>query len=72
VYTLGELNRLIDALIHPIAKRHPELLILDGIIHTIIERNPSESAVKFIHHDLSVLLWEFARNRKRSSHDTAG
>ncbi|MGD0550712.1 MAG: hypothetical protein ABSA81_09265 [Candidatus Bathyarchaeia archaeon] len=72
VYTLGELNRLIDAFIHPIAKRHPEILILDGIIHSVIERNPSESAVKFIHHNLPILLWELARNQKRSGQDTAG
>jgi len=45
-------NRLIQALIHPLAKRYPELLIFDGMIHRLVEKNPPESLVKFIQYSL--------------------
>jgi hypothetical protein len=64
MYTVGELNRLIDALVHPLAKHHPEFLIVDGIIHGVIEKNPPESAVKFIQHNLPKLLSGHMRSRK--------
>jgi hypothetical protein len=64
VYTEGEVNRLIDGLIHPLAKRYPELLILDGIIHSLIEKNPPESTVKFIQYNLPGLLVELLRRRR--------
>jgi hypothetical protein len=57
-------NRLIDAFIHPLAKRHPGLLILDGIVHGLIEKNPSETAAKFIQYNLPKLLSEYSRSRK--------
>jgi len=55
-YTRGELNRLLDSILHPLAKEHSDLLVLDGILHAIIEQNPSESAAKFIQHNLPKLL----------------
>jgi hypothetical protein len=57
-------NRLIDAFIHPLAKRYPELLILDGIIHGLVEKNPPESTVKFIKYNLPELLAELLRRRR--------
>jgi hypothetical protein len=56
---------MVDALLHPLAERSPELLMLDGILHGIIERNPPESAAKFIQHSLPKLLTYLARGRRR-------
>ncbi|RJX16128.1 hypothetical protein CW703_02095 [Candidatus Bathyarchaeota archaeon] len=42
------LNKLIDAILHPYFKKHPELIILNGILHTLIEQNPKQSLKKFI------------------------
>jgi hypothetical protein len=64
-YTTGELNKMVDALLHPLAERSPELLMLDGILHGIIERNPPESAAKFIQHNLPKLLTHLTRSRRR-------
>jgi len=64
-YTPGELNRLVDAFIHPLAKTRPDVLILDGILHGIIEHNPTESAMKFILHNLPKLLPQLMRARKK-------
>ena len=64
LYTTGELNRLIDDLLHPLAKLNPEILILDGILHSLLEQNPTESVQKFIQYNVPKLLAEF-RKRKR-------
>ena len=56
IYTQGELNRLVDAFLHPLAKTNLDYLILDGILHGIIERNPPESVMKFIEYSLPELL----------------
>jgi hypothetical protein len=64
-YTTGELNRMVDALLHPLAERSPELLMLDGVLHVIIERNPPESVAKFIQHNLPKLLTRLMRSRTR-------
>ena len=63
-YSDGELNRLIDALLHPIGRQHPEILILDGILHGIVEQNPTESILKFIHYNGAKLLAHKVRQRR--------
>jgi hypothetical protein len=55
---------MVDALLHPLAKTNPDILILDGILHGIIEQNPTESAFKFIQHNLPKLLPKLIRARK--------
>lgn len=51
-YTTGELNRTVDALLHPLAEVDPAFPGLDGVIHGLIEQNPPESLGKFVHHNL--------------------
>jgi hypothetical protein len=62
-YTTGEVNRMVDALLHPLAEVDPAFLVLDGVVHCMIEQNPPESVLKFIHHNLPKLLWEIMRSR---------
>jgi hypothetical protein len=72
IYTRGELNELVDAFLHPLAERSPELLMLDGILHAIIEQNPSESLMKFIEYSLPELLSRLVGIRKRETERLSG
>jgi hypothetical protein len=63
-YTTGELNKRVDALLHPLAKADPAFLVVDGVLHGIIEQNPPESVLKFFHHNLPKLLWQIMRGRR--------
>jgi hypothetical protein len=57
-YSKGYWNRLIDSLLHPLArgdKRIP-VILLDGLLHSAVERNPKESTRKFIQYDLPDLI----------------
>jgi len=62
VYTSGELNQLIDSILHPLARKSPYIMILDGVLHGIAEKNPSASTVKFIKYNLPKLLEHIARD----------
>lgn len=55
-YSKGELNRMVDAIIHPLFAHNPEMIIVDVFLHGLIERNPSETAVKFIRYSLPSIL----------------
>jgi len=52
----GELNKLIDAVFHPLFKKHKAFIIVDGIAHAVAERDLNKSIVKFVHYNLSKLL----------------
>ena len=55
-YSSGELNRLIDDLIHPLTRQKPELIILDTLLHGMVEQNPSETMIKFIRYNLPQII----------------
>jgi len=38
----GELNKMVDDLVHPAAQGNPALWLLDGILHAMVEYNPDE------------------------------
>jgi len=63
-YTTGELNKTVDALLHPLAKVDPWFLVLDGVVHGLIERTPSETVAKFIQHNLPALIAELSSKRR--------
>lgn len=54
------MNRLVDALVHPLAKENPYIMILDGVLHGIVEQKPSASTIKFIKYNLPRLLEQLA------------
>jgi hypothetical protein len=45
-FTAGELNKLVDALLHPLIKRDPYFMILDGVLHSLAEHNPPKSVMQ--------------------------
>jgi len=64
-YTTGELNRTVDALLHPLGKLDPRFIVIDWALHVVIEQNPSESLLKFIQYSLPRLVAQCVRREKR-------
>ena len=69
-YTKGELNRVIDSLIHPLSKRNPTLIVLDVILHGLVEQKPAETIAKFMRYTAPEIINELTKNRgtKRARH----
>jgi hypothetical protein len=55
-YTKGELNKLVDSLVHPLCKKNSGLIFVDGLLHALIEQNPPQSVSKFIRYNLPKIL----------------
>jgi len=66
-YTKGEINRLIDSLLHPLAKEDRRLLIVDGFLHALVENDPPLSARKFLTYSLPTLLSELGGADKKTA-----
>jgi hypothetical protein len=41
--TKGQLNRIIDMLLHPSFSQKPELRIINGLLHALVEQDPKVS-----------------------------
>ena len=59
--TKGQLNRLIDELLHPYFKVDAGYILLDGFLHALVEQNPNESFRKFLKYNLPRLIKELER-----------
>jgi hypothetical protein len=55
-YTKAEVNKILDAVIHPWMKDYPWLNLVDGLLHTLNERNPKSSLRKFLRYNLKPLI----------------
>jgi len=64
--TTGELNKIIDALIHPLAKTDASYIVLDTILHGIVEQNPSTTIRKFIKYNLPKIVDQFEKTKNKS------
>jgi hypothetical protein len=67
IYTDGDLNKIIDAIFHPLAKKDANYMALDTFFHAIVEHNPSITIHKFIKYNLPKILDEFEKSKKDSS-----
>lgn len=56
LYSKGNINQVIDDLLHPLFKKNANLVFLDGFFHSLNERNLPLSARKFIRYNLPELL----------------
>ena len=61
---MGELNRLIDSLMHPHFRKHPALIILDGLLHAVVEKDADVSLRKFIMYNTFILLRHLNEKKK--------
>lgn len=66
-FTVGEINKLIDVLIHPLAEKDKSFVFLDGVLHALNERNPPQSLRKFIKYNLP----EIVKRREKDSRNRA-
>lgn len=65
LYTLGELNELIDSLCHPLAKLDRGFILVDGILHGLVEQNPPVSVRKFVKFSLPLLIKQLEKEAKK-------
>jgi len=68
-YTKGQLNKIIDGMVHPLARGDDKLmaLVLDSVLHAIIEQDVETSARKFTKYNAPLLISELTKeSRKRS------
>jgi hypothetical protein len=63
LYSKGELNKLIDDLVHPHYKQNEGLRLLDAVLHGLVEQNPSESFHKFVRYNLPDIMKKILRKR---------
>ena len=55
--TKGQLNKLIDVLVHPLFREHGAgAVIADGILHSIVEGDVEESVIKFVRYNAKYLI----------------
>jgi hypothetical protein len=64
-FTPGGLNKIIDAVLHPLAKQDVGYYALDTFFHAIVEQNPRLSAEKFIRYNLPKILDRYTREQTR-------
>ena len=57
-YSKGEINQLIDSLLHPLFDHNPALMIVDSVLHGLVEQNPPETVLKFIRYSLPNIIKE--------------
>jgi hypothetical protein len=67
VYTVGEVNYLIDSVLHPFFDKHPALIVADAALHYLVEQNPDESTVKFVKYTLPKVAGQIRRRKRRKS-----
>ena len=64
---MGEVNYLIDSVLHPFFDKHPALLVADAALHFFVEQNPAESTVKFVKYTLPKVAGQIKRRKRRRS-----
>ncbi|TMI10414.1 hypothetical protein E6H34_00050 [Candidatus Bathyarchaeota archaeon] len=63
-YTKGEVNVLIDGVLHPLKKTHWVFVLVDEAFHIINEGDIEQSLVKFAQYSLPELVKIFLKKRK--------
>jgi hypothetical protein len=58
------LNFIIDDVVHPQIRKHPELKVVDVVLHFIVEGDPVRSAGKTIHYDFPKLVDALTKQKR--------
>ena len=66
IYSKGEVNRLIDGLLHPLFDLNPGFSLVDAILHGFVEQNPPETALKFLRYNLPRIVRELGPRTKKN------
>lgn len=64
-YTDGEVNKLIDSFLHPIARRDPYFWVADTLLHGLVEQDPGVTLDKFIRYNLPKILEQALKRREK-------
>ena len=64
-YTKGQVNYLIDDLLHPLYKDNQWFRLLDGLAHAIVEGNIPVSAKKFIQYNMQDIVKVALKSRQK-------
>jgi hypothetical protein len=62
-YTKGELNHMIDSVLHPLFSRSSAFMVVDTVLHSLVEQNPPETLRKFIRYNLPKIIKEITNNQ---------
>ena len=65
LYTEGEVNKLIDSFLHPIARQDPYFWVLDSVLHGLVEQDPRVTVEKFVRYNLPKILDQAAKRQKK-------
>lgn len=68
-YTRGEVNVIVDSLVHPFMREYPWLVFVDGALHAANEQNPQESLGKFVRYQGPDLLKELTKWLEQENKD---
>jgi hypothetical protein len=64
-FTVGQGNKIVDAVFHPLAKRDPRYWLVDAIAHGIIEQDPLASVQKFVRYTLPKMIEQYQQNARK-------
>jgi hypothetical protein len=56
LYSIGEQNYIVDALIHPLIDKNSLFFVLDEALHLFIENDPELSMKKFVRYTLPQII----------------
>jgi hypothetical protein len=62
-YSKGEINRLIDSLLHPLFARSSVFIAVDTVVHGLVEQNPPETIKKFVRYNLPKIIEEILKGQ---------
>lgn len=65
-FTDGELNKLIDSVMHPIARENPWYWAVDGLLHGMVEQDPNLTTRKFLRYNAPKIIRQVLRNQKKA------
>lgn len=63
LYTVGQLNEIVDSFVHPFFDKGNSFVILDGIVHALLEHDIPASARKFVRYNLPKMLKRAGKKR---------
>ena len=60
-YSKGEVNRLVDSVLHPLFDNGTAFIVIDTVFHGLVENNPEVTVRKFARHTLPKIIEEILK-----------
>jgi hypothetical protein len=65
LFTPGEWNKLIDAVLHPLAKQDGRYWAVDTFFHAVVEQDPRATVEKFVRYNLPKIAKQYLKQQAR-------